>query len=179
MNVNIYIETAYSGPAKRRMAGPWMAEYLLQSGKPITRGGIIYADIITENEMALRLLQQALSILTKTCCVRVFTTCTHILNTMENHWLWQWQGNGWKNARGKQVGNMDLWQQCAALLEQHIAEWTDEEHSYRQCMRGRIKKEMERDHELKEPENYLAVEVPEWNTGKGDRRHAEKGTGSI
>ncbi|MDE7247768.1 MAG: hypothetical protein K2N43_07760, partial [Lachnospiraceae bacterium] len=82
MNVNIYIETAFKGPAKRRMAGAWLVEYTLKSsGKPVTRGGILYADITTENEMALRLLNQALSILTKTCCIRVFTECTHILNT--------------------------------------------------------------------------------------------------
>ena len=61
-----------------------------------------------------------------------------------------------------------------ALLEQHAVEWTDEEHSYRQCMRGRIRKEMERNHGLTEPENYLLIEAPEWNTGKGNRRHAEK-----
>ncbi len=167
MNVNIYIETAYKGPAKRRMAGAWLVEYILQSGKPVTRGGILYADIITENEMTLRLMQQAFSILTKTCCVRVFTTCAHVLNTMQNHWLWQWQKNDWQNARGKPVGNVDLWQQCATLMEQHVAEWTDEEHSYRQCMSGRMQKEMERDHELSAPENYLAVVVPEWNTGSG------------
>ncbi len=164
MNVNIYIETACKGPAKRRMAGGWLVEYLLRSGKPVTRGGILYADIITENEMTLRLMKQAFSILTKTCCVRVFTPCTHVLNAMQNHWLWQWQKNGWINAKGKPVCNVDLWQQAAALIEKHITEWTDEEHSYRQCMLGRIQKEMKRDHELGEPENYLAVDVPEWNT---------------
>lgn len=174
MNINIYIETAYKGPAKRRMVGGWIVECIRRSGVPETRGGILYADITTENEMTLRLLQQAFSILTKTCCVRVFTTCTHVLNTMENHWLWQWQKNDWQNARGKTVGNVDLWQQCAALLERHVTEWTDAEHSYRQCMLGRLQKEMARDHELKEPENYLIVEVPEWNTGKGSGRHAEK-----
>lgn len=174
MNVNIYIETAYRGPAKRRMAGAWIVEYLLQSGKPVTRGGILYADITTENEMTLLLLKHAFSILTKTCCVRVFTTCTHVLNTMENHWLWQWQKNNWKNAKEKTVSNAYLWQQCAALMEKHVTEWTDGGHSYRQCMCGRIRKEMARDHVLKEPENYLAVEVPEWNTGKGYRRNAQE-----
>ncbi len=173
MNVNIYIETAYSGPAKRRMAGAWLVEYLSKSGKPVTRGGLLYADITTENEMALLLLKHALSILTRTCCVRIFTGCIHILNTMHNHWLWQWQENGWKNAKGKTVGNAFMWKQCAALLERHVAEWTDEAHSYRQCMRGRIRKEMERDHKLKSPENYLVVEVPEWNTGREKRRHED------
>ena len=164
VTVNIYIETGHKGPAKRRMAGAWLVEYILKSGKPVTRGGILYADITTENEMALWLLVQALSILTKTCCVRVFTECTHILNTMQNHWMWQWQKNGWVNAKGKPVSNMDLWKKCAGLTERHMTEWTDGEHSYRQCMLGQIQKEMDRDHALTAPENYLSVEVPEWST---------------
>lgn len=164
MNVNIYIETAFKGPAKRRMAGAWLVEYVSTKGRPVTRGGILYADITTENEMALRLLNKAFSILTKTCCVRVFTMCTHILNTTQNHWLWQWQKNDWKNAKGRPVGNADLWQQAAELMEKHITEWVDAEHSYRLCMLSRLAKEMTRGHEIKEPENYLAVDVPEWNT---------------
>ena len=164
MKVNIYIETAFRGPAKRRMAGGWIAEYIMKSGKPNTRGGILYADITTENEMTLWLLNQAFSSLAKTCCVRVFTECTHVLNTMQNHWLWQWQKSGWINAKGKAVRNVDLWKACAVQLEQHMTEWTDEEHSYRQCMLGRIQKEMDRDHKLTAPENYLVIDVPEWNT---------------
>mgnify|MGYP001154362859 FL=1 len=64
--------------------------------------------------------------------------------------------------------------QCAALMEKHVTEWTDEEHSYRHCMLGRVRKEMERNHALAEPENYLLIEAPEWNTGKGNRQYAEK-----
>lgn len=164
VTVNIYIETGHKGPVRRRMAGAWLVEYILRSGKPVTRGGILYADITAENEMALRLLIQAFSILTKTCCIRVFTECTHILNVMENHWIWQWQKNGWINAKKKTVSNVDLWKKCAELMEPHMTEWTDKEHSYRQCMLGRVQKEMERDHELAAPESYLMVDVPEWNT---------------
>lgn len=164
VTVNIYIETGSKGPVKRRMAGAWLVEYMSKTGKPITRGGILYADITTENELALRLLIQAFSILTKSCCIRVFTECAHILHTMQNHWIWQWQKNGWKNAKDKPVGNMDLWKKCVCLFERHMTEWTDGEHSYRQCMLGRIQKEMGRDHALTASENYLMIEVEEWNT---------------
>lgn len=174
VTVNIYIETGNKGPVRRRMAGAWLVEYISGSGLPVTRGGLLYADITTENEMALRLLIQAFSILTKTCCVRVFTRCTHILNTMENHWLWQWQKDGWKNAKGRIVGNADLWRKCSDLFEKHMTEWTDAEHSYGQCMTGRIQKEMGRDHVLTAPENYLVVDVPEWNTQCRKRCQDEK-----
>lgn len=36
-----------------------------------------------------------------------------------NEWLSDWLKRGWKNARGEQVTNLDLWQQLQILLEQH------------------------------------------------------------
>ena len=164
MNVNIYIETAFRGPVKRRMAGAWIVEYVASSGQPVTRGGMLYTDMATELEMSLMLIRQAFSILTKTCCVRVSTQCQSVLGTMQNHWLWQWRKNGWINAKKKPVKNAHMWEQCADLIEKHITEWTDEDHSYRKCMLGQVSKEMNREHEIKEPGNYLVIDVPEWNT---------------
>ena len=42
MHVNIYIETSFTGPAVKRAAGAWIVEYILKSGKTVTRGGILY-----------------------------------------------------------------------------------------------------------------------------------------
>lgn len=162
--VNIYIETLYKGPAKRRMTGAWLVEYVLKSGQPVTRGGILYTDLATENEMTLMLVRKAFSILTKVCCIRVFTNCQHVLNTMQNHWLRQWQKNSWKNAKGKLVNNADMWRQCGMLIEHHMTEWTDDKHSYRKCMRERIQKEIKMEHEFEKDESYLDISVPEWNT---------------
>ena len=112
MNVNIYIETSFKGPSTRRAAGAWLVEYISSTGRPVTRGGMLYADKTTENELALRLIQKAFAILTKTCCATVYTGCGHILRTMNNHWLAQWQKNGWQRTapsemqrRGKSARN--------------------------------------------------------------------------
>ena len=126
MHVNIYIETSFTGPAAKRAAGAWIVEYIKLSGETETRGGILYADKTMENELALWLIIRALSILTKTCCVRVFTVCKHILNTMNNHWLTQWQKNSWVNAKGKMVRNAEAWNKCADLFAKHMMEWTDD-----------------------------------------------------
>lgn len=164
--VNIYIETVFKGPAKRRTAGGWMVEYIRKTGKPETRGGIICTDMATENEMTLMLIKKAFSIMTKTCCIRVFTDCQHVLNTMQNHWLWQWQKNSWRNAKGKTVSNADLWRECAMMIEHHIVEWTDRTHTYEQCMQARIQKEIVYGRDIKECGSYLEVRVPEWNTNE-------------
>lgn len=161
MNVNIYIETSFRGPSTRRAAGAWIVEYISSTGKPVTRGGILYSDKTTENELALQVIRKAFSILTKTCCATVFTECGHVLRTMQNHWLVQWQKNGWINAKGKYVKNAAIWNQCALILEHHMTEWMDEDHEYRQCMQSRLKKELEREHSHG---IWEEVEVPEWNT---------------
>ncbi len=136
MHVNIYIETSFTGPAAKRAAGAWIVEYIKLSGETETRGGILYADKTMENELALWLIIRALSILTKTCCVRVFTVCKHILNTMNNHWLTQWQKNSWVNAKGKMVRNAEAWNKCADLFAKHMMEWTDDCHTYRICKKN-------------------------------------------
>lgn len=134
MHVNIYIETSFTGPAARRAAGAWIVEYIKASGAIETRGGIMYADKTMENELALYLIIRSVSILTKTCCVRVSTGCRHVLNTMNNHWLPQWQKNSWVNAKGKMVKNAEAWNKCAGLFGKHMMEWTDGCHEYRTCM---------------------------------------------
>lgn len=109
MNVNIYIETSFRGPAVRKATGAWIVEYMSGTGKLITRGGILYADNTTENGLALHLVSKSFSILTKTCYAVVFTECGHVLRTMQNHWIWQWRKNGWINAKGKMVRNAEMW----------------------------------------------------------------------
>lgn len=159
-HVNIYIETSCTGPAKRKAAGAWIVEYQMKSGKPVTRGGIMYDSLTTENELALNLIRKAFSILNKTCQVRVFTKCSHVLNTMNNHWLWQWQKNHWMTAKKKLVRNAEIWKPCAELIEKHMTEWTDENHAYGMCMQARIHKELFVEHTQPEED----VPVPEWNT---------------
>lgn len=163
-HINLYIETTRTGPSKGKTAGAWLAEYKLKSGQPVTRGKILYSNYTTENEMVLELIQRAFSILNKTCRVRVFTKCPHVLNTMNNHWLWQWQKNHWLSAKNRPVNNAYAWKACAELLEKHMTEWTDECHSYRMCMQARMHKELMVKQEIPEKELFLEVDVPEWNT---------------
>lgn len=97
----------------------------------------------TENALALELLEEALSSLGKTCSVRVFTQCAHVLSTVNNHWLPQWEKRGWVNARGKLVGNAGLWQQVYRLMQNHFVEACPDSHAYQTVMRHDIKRKLE------------------------------------
>lgn len=133
-NVNIYIETSIHGPAVKRAAGMWIVEYQLKNGEPVTREGIILEEKITENALALKLLIEALSVLTKTCSVRVNTECKHILNAIQNQWIAQWEKNHWINAKGELVKNMELWKKCNELLKMHLTCFESGWHAYRNVM---------------------------------------------
>lgn len=146
-HVNVYIETSISGPAIREAAGEWLVEYITSAGIPVTRGGVVWKERTTENALALELLRDALGILEKTCSVRVNTQCGHIINTVNNHWLPQWEKNGWVNAKKKPVGNMELWQQVYGLMRNHFIEVSSGWHEYQGIMRHDIRKEIKKKHD--------------------------------
>lgn len=145
--VNVYIETSVKGPAVREAAGEWLVEYITSTGVPVTRGGILWKEKTTRNAITLELLREALSILKKTCSIRVFTQSEHILNTVNNHRLPQWEKRGWINAKGKPVGNLELWQQVYALMGNHFLEVTSEWHEYQAVMQHDIRKEIKKRHD--------------------------------
>lgn len=142
--VTIYIETSVRGPAIRRAAGMWLIEYIKKDGTPETRHGILSKDRTTENTLALELIKEAISKLTKPCSVRVNTECEHVSNVMRNHWLPQWEKNDWKNAKGKPVKNAKLWQQCRENMQKHLITFDYEPNSYKAVMQIEIRKELEK-----------------------------------
>ena len=145
--VNLYIETTLKGPAIREAAGMYVLEFIKQNGEPETRNEVIYCEKAKENELVLELLISALKRLNKPCSVLVNTECQHVLNTLNNTWLFMWEKNGWTNAKGKEVANKELWQQYLELQDPHYVTVTNEKHSYKEIyMKETLKKEMEREH---------------------------------
>lgn len=140
--VSIYIETSVQGLMLGEAAGEWLVEYIGSKEIPVTRNKVVYHEKTTENALALELLRDALSILTKTCSVRVNTECKHILNATQNHWLPQWRKNDWINAKGKLVANKELWQQVSDLMDHHYVEFTSGYHSYRNVMQEDINRKL-------------------------------------
>lgn len=51
-DVNIYVETTWKGPARRKGVAMWLVEYK-RAGESITRQGMIHLDDGTENQASL------------------------------------------------------------------------------------------------------------------------------
>ena len=147
-HVNIYIETSINGPGTREAAGKWLVEFVKENGIPVTRSGMAWRKKTTQNALTLELLRDALSILTKTCSIRVNTQCEHILSAVDNQWVPRWEKNGWANAKGKPVGNAGLWQQVYSMIREryHFMEICTGAHRYQVEMQDDIRKEIRKRH---------------------------------
>lgn len=93
--VNIYITTTAKGPRLWKMA---YYVYTMECNG-YTRNHSGRMKNCTENQLELNIIAEALGRLNKMQEVRIFTSCTHVLNAMNNHWVAQWEKNGWKKNR--------------------------------------------------------------------------------
>lgn len=143
-SVTIFIETSIHGPAIRSGSGMYMIEYIKKNGDPETRQGITEVKEATENALALEAMAAALKRLTKSCSIRVNTQCEHILNVMQNHWLQQWKKNDWRNAKGKPIKNVELWQEISDLVDKHAISYGKDPNSYATVMKIEMEKEANR-----------------------------------
>ena len=130
--VNVYIEVSIRGPAIREGAYLYVLEYMLH-GKPVTRCGYCRHEA-SENQLTLEALMRASERVRKPAEIRVFTRCGYVFNALRNGWPQQWKEVGWKNARGKPVKNVALWDRLLYGDPPHTFKATEEDHSYREWM---------------------------------------------
>lgn len=142
MNVRIFIESTWNGPAKRDGVAMWLVEYM-RGDEPVTRQGFIHARDCTEAQGNLMALINAFFILKKPCSALVFTQCEHVLNTIRNHWHIQWEKNDWHNAKGKPVKNAKLWEMLIEKSGPHAYSIRSGAHEYQKIMQIDVQKEME------------------------------------
>lgn len=77
----------------------------------------------TNNRMELTAAIEALRRLTRSCSVRLYSDSAYLVSAFNQGWLANWQKNGWRNAAGDPVSNMDLWQELLRLAAPHRIEW--------------------------------------------------------
>jgi len=76
----------------------------------------------TNNRMELTAPVEALNALPDSSHVSVYTDSQYVKNGI-TLWISNWQRNGWKTSKGKQVRNQDLWQALEQSTQRHVVEW--------------------------------------------------------
>ncbi|MGE4553914.1 MAG: ribonuclease HI [Desulfovibrionaceae bacterium] len=100
--------------------GGWAAVLRLGERTKELSGGMAGT---TNNRMELMAVIQGLSALTRPCPVDIHTDSQYVKNAFTQHWIRNWQRNGWQTAAKKPVKNQDLWQRLIALITPLDVQW--------------------------------------------------------
>lgn len=73
----------------------------------------------TNNRMELFAVISALGALKEPCRVEVYSDSAYTVNAFQQHWIDNWQKNGWINSEKKPVENADLWKLLLILMKKH------------------------------------------------------------
>lgn len=143
--VNIYTECSIKPPQKHEGCCYYIMEYLLKDGTPFTRDGMIKEADTTEHQLTLKAITEALNRLNKPCEIVVNTPSEYVFYNAGSYRYRIWQQAGWKNSKGAEVKNVDLWQKYAeaAGKHDHIISYVKGGHSYGYIMRKEVEKTAE------------------------------------
>ncbi|MDD4138960.1 MAG: ribonuclease HI [Clostridiaceae bacterium] len=115
--VEIYTDGACSGNPG---PGGWAAVLMTRGVEKEISG---HAISTTNNRMEMTAAIEALRKLKRPCRVRLYSDSAYLVSAFTQGWIQNWQRNGWRNAAGDPVSNMDLWQDLIKASDRHQIEW--------------------------------------------------------
>lgn len=133
--VNLYTASGIRSPRAANGRAGFVLEMKFEKG-PATLTKTAEILNATANQSELRILIMALKRLTKKCSLTIYTESRYVAAGLEA--LPQWQENGWKTSRGKDVANKEEWLEAAELLNGHEISVTTENHEYRAWLRNEV-----------------------------------------
>ena len=115
--VTIYTDGACSGNPG---PGGWGAVLMYGEHRKEISGGDAHT---TNNRMELTGPIEALELLKQPCKVRLYSDSAYLVNAFNQHWIANWQRNGWQTSQKKPVENKELWQKLLELCRTHEVEF--------------------------------------------------------
>lgn len=82
-----------------------------------------FAEHTTNQRMELLAAIEGLKALKIPCEVKLYSDSAYLINAFNQHWIDNWQRNGWMNSQKKPVENQDLWQELLSLTQKHKLQW--------------------------------------------------------
>jgi len=115
--VTIYTDGACSGNPG---PGGWGA-VLIYGAHQLELSG--YDASTTNNKMELYAAAAALEKLKEPCQVQLYSDSAYLINGFNQHWVDNWQRNGWKTSTKKPVENQELWKKLIDFSKTHAITW--------------------------------------------------------
>lgn len=100
--------------------GGWGAILLYKDSKKEISG---YNECTTNNQMELTAVIEALNLLKEPCKVQLYSDSAYVVNAFLQDWVGNWQKNGFKNSKKKEIENIELWKKLINLNDYHKIEW--------------------------------------------------------
>lgn len=140
--VNIYTECSIKPPQKHEGCCYYVMEYFLSDGTLYTRDGMVKDNDSTEHILTLRALTEALNRIQRPCEIRINTPSEYVFYNAGQYRYIKWEKDGWKNSKGFEVKNADLWRKYAEAAGKydHVISYEKGEHSYREVMKREVEK---------------------------------------
>lgn len=139
MKVEIYMEHTLKSPRRSEGVYGYILVYKAPDGKEATKT-VIKELTATPHEADLTAAVQALASLNRPCEVEIITGRRYLQETVKAGWLERWVGNGWQNAKGEPIANLELWQQFYEHTKLHEICYTADG-SFRQWLRAEVEKQ--------------------------------------
>lgn len=117
--INLYIETTVKGPGQRDGKWSYVLEYRLSSGRLHTRSECGFEQDSTANRLVLLALKESLSRIRKPSTVVIHTDNTFFESVIRQDWIAEWESGAWKNKKGQDIKNADLWKMVKPHLDAH------------------------------------------------------------
>lgn len=129
MEVSIYINSYHRGHlSKGTGTYGFILEYIKPNGEPYTIEIFEGIKPTTKNKTALKACLMAISKLRKQCEVKLYINNTYITETINQQWFINWDREKWTN-RGKNIPNVEEWQQLFKYMDYHTISFIYQENS--------------------------------------------------
>ena len=73
----------------------------------------------TNNRMEMMAVIVGLESIIKKSAVTVVSDSKYVTDAFNQRWIAGWQRNGWRNSKGEEVKNIDLWHRLLAVTSKH------------------------------------------------------------
>jgi len=100
--------------------GGWGAILIYKNVKKEMSG---FKNPTTNNQMELTAVIEALLTLKEPCEVDLYSDSAYVVNAFLENWVINWQKNGFRNAKKKEIENIELWKQLINLNDYHKIIW--------------------------------------------------------
>lgn len=133
--VNIYIETSSAYQAEKERRFGFILECRKKDGDLETRDKF-FKDSVTYHQATLHAVLAALKKIKTTCEICIHTENGYAASRLNK--LPELMTAGFKDTKGKDIKNIDLWMQVCSEAKEHIITARTEKHSYSGWMKRRM-----------------------------------------